>query len=315
MAETISDSIQSANETRIRRLVRQLRNPVTVKELRSRMRGRRAFVVLTTYLTIMSGLIILIYLAFLNSSARTGTETQIAGKTLFTTVIGIQGFLVLFVAPAFTAGAISSEKERQTFDLLRTTLLSAPSFVIGKLLSSLSYVILLILAAIPLQSFAFLLGGVTLIELFLSQVILIVAVLAVAMFGLFCSARMRTTLSASVLTFAGVLFVTFGLPALAGLFTLIMAPILAGIATATTAWEIGATYAGIFLSAFNLPATLIISDFLLVEEGAIFFTTMPLGGRSVIVISPWPLFILFYLLISLGLYWATVRRVRKVAIE
>ncbi|MCB9006257.1 MAG: hypothetical protein H6656_02535 [Ardenticatenaceae bacterium] len=32
-------------------------NPVTVKELRSRMRGRRAFVVLTVHLLVMSGFI------------------------------------------------------------------------------------------------------------------------------------------------------------------------------------------------------------------------------------------------------------------
>ena len=31
--------------------------------------------------------------------------------------------LVIFLAPAFTVGAISSERERQTFDLLMTTLL------------------------------------------------------------------------------------------------------------------------------------------------------------------------------------------------
>ena len=32
-----------------------LRNPVVLKELRGRMRGPRAFVVLTVYLTLMSG--------------------------------------------------------------------------------------------------------------------------------------------------------------------------------------------------------------------------------------------------------------------
>ena len=42
------------------RLRRWLQNPVTVKELRSRMRGRRAFVVLTVYLLLTSGFISLV---------------------------------------------------------------------------------------------------------------------------------------------------------------------------------------------------------------------------------------------------------------
>ena len=183
-------------------------NPITVKELRGRMRGRRAFVVLTVYLVIMSLFLSLVYLAYASSTGSPfGPEPQEAGKVVFATVLAIQGFMVVFVGPAFTAGAVSGEKERQTYDLLRTTLLSARQFVAGKLVSALSYVLLLILAAIPLQSIAFLLGGVSLLELLLSQVVLLVAAVTFALWGLFCSTRMRTTLSATVLTFAGALFI------------------------------------------------------------------------------------------------------------
>lgn len=312
-------AISPPQPNRLRRwlqsLIQHARNPVTVKELRSRMRGRRAFVVLTAYLTIMSGLIILIYLAFINSGAGPGNDVQVAGKVLFSTVVGIQGFLVLFVAPAFTAGAISGEKERQTFDLLRTTLLSAPAFVMGKLLSSLSYVILLILAAVPLQSFAFLLGGVTFAELLISQLVLIVAAITVAMFGLFCSSRMRSTLGASVLTFAGILLVTFGLPALVLLMIAILGPIYFATTTPPVTLEIAANYAGLTLSALNLPATLIVSDMMLVEEGAVFYWFTTIGGQRVLLFSPWPLYIIFNAFIAWVLYRLTVRRVRQIAIN
>jgi hypothetical protein len=277
------------------------------------MRGRRAFVVLTSYLAVMSMIVFLIYLAFLNSSGVGVADAQIAGQTLFATVISIQGFLVLFVSPAFTANAISGEKERQTFDLLRTTLLSAPAFVTGKLLSSLSYVFLLILAAIPLESFAFLLGGVTFVQLLVSQLLLIVGAISTSIFGLYCSSRMRTTLGASLLTFTGILLITAGLPALIGLGALISTPLF--ISSSSDIFQVIGLYIGLVLFSFNLPATMIISNLLLVEEGSLFYFVDTSYSINLYVISPWILFLLFHIILSWLFYRATVRQVRKVAIE
>ena len=138
------------------------RNPVVLKELRGRMRGPRAFIVLTLYLLLMSGFVALLYLVYIASvnSAVSGNSGQLVGKFVFGAVVGIELLLVCFIAPAFTAGAISGERERQTYDLLRTTLLPAQALVLGKLASALSYMLLLLVAAFPLQSLAFLLGGV-----------------------------------------------------------------------------------------------------------------------------------------------------------
>lgn len=289
-------------------------NPVTVKELRSRMRGRRAFVVLTIYLLVMSAFITLVYAAFASSaSGPYGPDPREAGKVIFTCVIGVQVFLVLFVGPSFTAGAISGEKEKQTYELLRTTLLSANAFVTGKLLSALSYVLLLILAAIPLQSIAFLLGGVTFLELFVSQIILLVGALSFALWGLFCSSAMRTTLGASVMTFAGALFVTAGLPMMAGLFVAIVAPFFVGVGTISRTLETLAQYGLILLAATNLPGTLIFSDILLLEEDAIFYFRTTAGPSGIWMPTPWPIFLILYLLIAFILYRLSVRNVRKIA--
>ncbi len=295
------------------RLFAHFKNPVTMKELRSRMRGRRAFVVLTIYLFVVSGLISLIYIAAVNSTGRSGSASRDIGRIVFSSVVGVQTFLVLLVGPAFTAGSISGERERQTFDLLRTTLLSANSFVMGKLLSALSYVLLLIFAAIPLQSIAFLLGGISLLELLLSQLILVVAAITMAMFGLYCSAIMRSTMGASVVTFAGILFVTGGIPALAGLFSAIIFPLLL-VSSAPVIPEWIFLYMALMLAATNLPATLIVSDMFLLQEGSYFLVpTAASGGGPALMFSPWPLFLLFYLLLAFFLYKLAVRRVRKIA--
>ena len=308
--------------TKKKSFIQRLReNPVTVKELRSRMRGRRAFVVLTVHLLVMSGFITLVYSAFASAaSGPFGPDSREVGKVIFSSVLGLQVMLVIFVGPSFTAGAISGEKERQTYDLLRTTLLSAKSFVAGKLVSALSYVLLLIFAAIPLQSIAFLMGGVALVELILSQVIVLVGAVTFALWGLYASSRMRTTLASSVVTFGGALFVTVGIPVVVGLFSMILSPFFVGAAALSWVAEATLMYVLMVLAATNLPATLIVSDVILVQEGSLWYFSQSVGGasgasHSIWLFSPWPLFLLLYSLLALVLFWACVRRVRKIATQ
>ncbi|MGD2078182.1 MAG: ABC transporter permease, partial [Chloroflexota bacterium] len=206
-----------------------IRNPVALKELRSRMRGRRAFVVLTIYVFLMSLFIFLVYLAYVAASRNSfGPSSRQAGKAVFAAVLAAEVFLVLFVGPAFTSGAISGEKERQTYDLLRTTLLPARTLVSGKLISALSYVYLLILVSVPLQSIAFLLGGVSPVEVILSQLLVALSAVTFALVGLFFSSSMRSTLAATITTFGTAMFLTFGLPLIAGISAGVLGPALFG---------------------------------------------------------------------------------------
>ena len=193
-------------------------NPVVLKELRGRMRGARAFIVLTIYLALLGAFASLIYVAVSESSMSVSGQVNVGeiGRTLFGGVVAIEMLLVSFIAPAFTSGAISGEREHQTYDLLRTTLLPPYALVLGKLLSALLYVLLLLLAAIPLQSIAFFFGGVAETEVILSFVILTMTALLFSTIGIYFSVRSRRTLSASVLTYSVATFITFGLPILLG---------------------------------------------------------------------------------------------------
>lgn len=289
-------------------------NPITRKELRSRMRGRRAFVVLTTYLVVMGLLISLIYLAYASAANQPyGPDPRQAGKAIFAAVVGVQIFLVIFIAPAFTAGAITGEKERQTFDLLRTTLLPANWFVMGKLLSSLSYVLLLIIASIPLQSIAFLLGGLSVEELLISQVLIIIGAITFAMYGLFCSAHLRSTLAASVATFGGAIFWTLGLPILLFMFVGFLGPLLFSSSAISWVGEAILALGALLLASTNLPASLITSEVFLIQENTLFFYKQNFSGHQVWLFSPWLLTIPLYLLAAWLLYWLAVRKVRKIA--
>jgi ABC-type transport system involved in multi-copper enzyme maturation permease subunit len=216
------------------------------------MRGGRAFAVLTIYLALMSGLVLIVYLAFSAASNNNfGPSSRQAGKAVFAAVLTIQVFLVIFIGPAFTSATISGEKDRQTYDLLRTTLLPARSLVIGKLISALAYVFLLIIVSIPLQSIAFLLGGITFTELFLSQVLIIISAISYALIGFYYSTVMRSTLAASVATFASALLLTMGGPFLAGILATLMGTFLFGSSMPSWSMQALLIYGGILLAAKN----------------------------------------------------------------
>ncbi len=289
-------------------------NPVMVKELRSRMRGRRAFAVLTLYLIVLSAAIVFVYLMYLSTAnVPSSTMARTTGKGLFAAVLGVQVLLVTFIGPAFTAGAISGERERQTYDLLRTTLLSADAFVLGKLLSALSYIFLLVIISIPLQSLAFLLGGLSPVELGLSQVLVLVTAVPYALYGLWCSAAMRSTLTATVATFAGTLFLTFGIPLLAFVAVILLSFTGWSMGTPNPTLEMIFIYIGLSLAATNLPATLVLSETFLLNQDTLLGYTHFVGSQSMWIFSPWWVFLILHILAAVVLYVATVRRVRRVS--
>ncbi len=190
---------------------------VGVKELRGRMRGRRAFVILTVYLLFLAGFAAawqaIVARSYSNAAGFGGSSTfmsAIVGQEIFGALLIVETLLVVFLAPAFTAGAISMEREKQTLDMLTATPISSLAIVIGKLLSALTYVFILIGASIPLTAMVFVFGGVGPDEVIRGYVILVVTAIGLGSLGLFISALMQRTQAATVVTFFGVMALTMG---------------------------------------------------------------------------------------------------------
>jgi hypothetical protein len=305
--------VSEATHAPRRTLAERLRsNPVTLKELRGRMRGARAFVVLTLYVVLISGFTSLLYLTYSTSTGLVASSSgSVIGKIIFGGVLGFQLFLVTFIAPSFTAGSISGERERQTFDLLRTTLLPARSVVMGKLGSALSYILLLLIAAVPLQSLAFLMGGVVIEEVVLSLIMLLVTAITFSTAGVFFSSLTRRTLVASVLTYSFALVATIGLPMLALIFIPVFemsfydinSPILEAILI----------YTGGFLVTTNPILTVIFTEIVLQEESTILFFDVNLSSSSASIplVSPWIVYVLVYVILTLVLLASSVRLVKR----
>ncbi|MBI5667022.1 MAG: hypothetical protein HZC41_03370 [Chloroflexi bacterium] len=287
-------------------------NPVMLKELRGRMRGVRAFFVLTVYLALMSSFTALLYLVYIPVNRATGSAAAgEVGRVLFMGIVGIELVLIIFIAPAFTAGAITGERERQTYDLLRTTLLPSPSFVLGKLESALSYVLLLLLAAIPLQSIAFLFGGVTEGELVLSFVVLTVTAITLGTVGIYFSAITPRTLTASVRSYSATLIGAFVAPIVA---SIVLSVVRTALGLSSPIIEAALVYVNDFLVSLNPIATALTTQELLINRQVVGFWTDTLAsnGSTIPRVSPWITFTIIYLVVSAVLVVLSIRRTRKV---
>jgi len=186
-------------------------NPVIVKELRSRMRGARAFVNLTGALLLLGTASYVLYRLVLATAqySRSPLSPQI-GQTLFIGLAFLELMMVCFITPAVTAGAISGEWEKLTYEMLMATPLRPASILWGKLVSALSYVFLLIFAAVPMASLVFIFGGVSPRDMIKALVILVAVAVLLGVVGIFMSALLRRTAVATVLSYLAVLAFVIG---------------------------------------------------------------------------------------------------------
>jgi ABC-type transport system involved in multi-copper enzyme maturation permease subunit len=188
---------------------------IGVKELRGRMRGRRAFVILTIYLGLLGVFALMVERIIeaqysMGFGGTTAFASAAIGQGIFAAVLMLMTLQVAFLAPSSTAGAISLEREKQTLELLVTTPISSFAIVIGKLLSALIYVFLLIAASIPLMAAVFVFGGVGPEDMIKGYIVLIVTAIGLGSFGLLCSSLVKRTTAATAITIFGVLAITIG---------------------------------------------------------------------------------------------------------
>jgi ABC-type transport system involved in multi-copper enzyme maturation permease subunit len=91
--------------------------------------------------------------------------------TLFVYMSYLQLALVALLAPIFTAGAITQEKDSQTYDILLATPLTNGQIVLGTLLSRLFFVFALLVSGIPVFGITQIFGGVAFGDILLSAAI------------------------------------------------------------------------------------------------------------------------------------------------
>ncbi len=279
------------------------------------MRGWRAVVILVSYLLVLGFVTWLTFLAVGGiSTGYGGPQASQIGKIIFSVLVTFQTIMVALLTPAFTAGAITSEREQKTYDLLMTTLLPARSVIFGKLGSALAWVALLILAVAPLESLAFLFGGVSPEEVILSQVVMLVAALLFASIGIFWSSVVRSSVASNVLTYGTILLQMVGLPFFYYLAITIMGinnydPNASRLTDQPGFWYVS----GVVLSIHPIIAMAISETFYLMGQPLFIYTnTEILPGHTLLVVSPWLLFCIEALWLSAVLVVWSIRLVKPI---
>lgn len=290
-------------------------NPVMVKELRGRMRGMRGFAIITVFLTLMSFFTMLLYLLRVPQGGVVVTGEL--GRLLFIGVLFIELMLIIFIVPALTAGAITSERERKTYDLLQTTLISKATFVVGKMQSALGYIVLLLLSAIPLQSIAFLFGGVSESELILALLVLGVSAVTIGAFGMFFSSITERTLSATVRSYTVAIAITIGLPVLAlilfqGAYGNVVNNVATRISDNPTV-EAATIYADMIATSLNPITATVYSQQMLIDHQQLVTmrVTLSSNGSTIPILSPWVLLTFTYLAVTALLVFVAIRRMER----
>ncbi len=193
-------------------------NPVLRRELTERWRGRRATLVITAYVLLLTGVTLLFYWAgraLIIEQARWGGAAAFAsgptmGRFLFENLLAFVLLLVLFIGPGYAAAQISGERERRTLALLQITLVRPVQIVAGKLGASVAWLLLLVVVALPFGATAFFLGGITVGDLVRGLTTVIVVAVSIAAIGLGISSVTRKTTASVVLTYAIVLVLLLG---------------------------------------------------------------------------------------------------------
>ena len=181
-------------------------NPVLIRELLVNLRSHKAFVLQFCYVVFLGAVVYFRWPGGDDANRQVGAGLA---RRLFDLFFLGQFFLVALVAPSFAAGSISGEKERKTYEMLLASPLKPMSILIGKLLSSLTYLVILIISSLPLMILCFLLGGILLSEIARAYLVLILAAGTFGLISVACSSFFRRTSSALVVSYLIILPLSF----------------------------------------------------------------------------------------------------------
>lgn len=266
-------------------------NPVMVKEIKLRFRNTKSFIGLFFYLLVM-GIFVFGFINLTSSISGSGFFRPEESFMLFTMLSYIQLGLILFITPGLTAGTVSSEREKQTLNILLTTAQSSFQIIFGKLTSSVAFLLLLLVAGLPLYSMVFLYGGVSPGQIAAIFLFYFLTLLAIGSLGVMYSTVTRRTIVSMIATYGTMIFFT----AVTGFF-LILSASFAAASMGTGISPISYLWASVN------PAVVLLT---LLEPG-FQAEIMEMTG---IAVPLWISYSIVYLLIFLASVWVSVSKLR-----
>lgn len=192
-------------------------NPVLARELRGRMRGWRAPIIITVWLLATLGVAWLVHTATgvaVDDPFADPFANADLGRGIFDWVLFVMMIVMLFLVPGQAAGAIAGERDRQTLLPLQVSLLTPRQLLFGKVAASSAFLVLLMVAAMPVLAVAYVIGGVRIGEIVVGLLAVVATGVLLAAMVTSISALTKRVQGAVVLSYLLLLGLTVG-PALA----------------------------------------------------------------------------------------------------
>ena len=164
-------------------------NPVLQRELVVNLRMTRGFLLLFAYVALLG---LLVYAAWPADQTLDLARPEEAKKLVNLFFLG-QYLLVSLMTPSFAAGAITGEKERESYEMLLASPLRPGAIVLGKLAASLTPLAELMICSLPIVMLCLPLGGVSLYEVLAAYLAMICSVALFGMISLWCSSYFTRT--------------------------------------------------------------------------------------------------------------------------
>lgn len=210
-------------------------NPVARRELQERFRSLRSPILLSAWVLAAGILTFLSYLVARSSAESRLTDSGFAGLGSVLAAGSMGSFIlhslllglltaVVFVVPGQAAVTIVGERERQTLPLLQVSQLTGTRIVVGKLVSALAFILLLLVVALPLLAIPVLLGGVSVGQALAGMLVVGATAVTIGAVSMWISARARSMQGAVLGSYVAAAILVFGTIALIAAEVLLLAP-------------------------------------------------------------------------------------------
>ena len=185
-------------------------NPIYEREHRVSTRSLRLSTAILVFNFIVAGFTLIEMNGVVDYARKTSSIDYTSFLQIFKIVVFVPVVLLIFVGPSFISGAISDERHRGTLEILLTTKMTAKSIAVGKFLSLMASIMIILVSQLPISAILFLYGGITvgdIVKLTLSFIVFVVLLISM---GIFCSSISRKTSIATALLYLAVLILFFG---------------------------------------------------------------------------------------------------------
>lgn len=180
-----------------------MENPLLAREFITSLRTRKAIAFGIVYVLALSGIVALMW--------PEGGAYSLAARSsheLFSMLAMGQLVFVVLIAPAFTAVSITSEKERETYELLYHTMLSPMQIIVGKLAAGLGFSFIILLASLPMMGACYILGGVGIEDVLIVYAVLVSSIIFFGLLGMNFSCTSRSSYTSIIISYLAILFIS-----------------------------------------------------------------------------------------------------------